>query len=63
MTLSQTTVLANCAPYNPGTGTWTTVTSLKNARVHHTSTVLANGKVLDAAAENSNNELISAELY
>ncbi len=63
VTLSQTTVLASCALYNPGSGTWATAASLKYARVDHTSTVLANGKVLDAAGENANNELISAELY
>ena len=63
VTLSGTTVLATCVLYNPGTGTWTTTTSLKNARVDHTSTVLANGKVLDVGGEGANNELISAELY
>ena len=63
VTLSQTTVLASCVLYNPGTGMWTTAASLKSARVDHTSTVLANGKVLDAAGENANNELISSELY
>ena len=63
VTLSGTTVLATCALYSPGTGTWTTTTSLKNARVDHSSTVLANGKVLDAGGDDTNNELISAELY
>jgi N-acetylneuraminic acid mutarotase len=63
ITLSGTTVLATCAVYNPGTGTWTTTTSLKNARVDHTSTVLATGRVLDAGGDDGNNELISAELY
>ena len=63
VTLSTTTVLASCAIYNPGTGTWATTSSLKNARVDHTSTLLATGKVLDAGGENANNELISAELF
>ena len=63
VTPTSTTVLASCAIYNPGSGTWTTTSSLKNARVDHTSTLLANGKVLDAAGDNANNELISAELF
>ena len=63
VTLSTTTVLASCAIYNPGTGTWATTTSLKNARVDHTSTLLGTGKVLDAGGENATNELISAELF
>jgi N-acetylneuraminic acid mutarotase len=63
VTPTSTTVLASCAIYNPGSGTWTTTSSLKNARVDHTSTVLSNGKVLDAGGENANNELSSAELF
>ncbi len=63
VTSSTTTVLASCAIYNPGTGTWTTTSSLKNARVDHTSTLLPNCKVLDAGGENATNELISAELF
>src|SRR5579859_900105 len=63
VTLSGTTVLASCAIYNPGSGTWTTANSLTNARVDHTSTLLANGHVLDAGGDNANNELSSAELY
>jgi N-acetylneuraminic acid mutarotase len=63
VTSTTTTVLASCAIYNPGSGTWTTTSSLKNARVDHTSTVLSNGKVLDAAGDNATNELISAELF
>jgi hypothetical protein len=63
VTATATTVLATCAIYNPGTGAWTSATSLKNARVDHTSTVLSNGKVLDAGGENATNELINAELY
>jgi N-acetylneuraminic acid mutarotase len=63
VTLNSTTVLASCAIYNPGSGTWTTASSLKNARVDHTSTVLANGHVLDAGGDNANNELSSAELF
>jgi hypothetical protein len=56
-------VLASSAIYNPGAGTWTTASSLKNARVDHTSTLLVNGKVLDAGRDNANNELSSAELF
>jgi hypothetical protein len=63
VTLSGTTVLASCAIYNPGSGAWTTASSLKNARVDHTSTLLANGHVLDAGGDNANNELSSAELF
>ena len=63
VTPNSTTVLATCAIYNPGNGTWTTASSLKNARVDHTSTVLANGHVLDAGGDNNNNELSSAELF
>ena len=63
VTLSGTTVLATCALYNPGTGAWTTAASLKSARVDHSSTVLASGKILDAGGDDANNELISAELY
>jgi large repetitive protein len=53
----------SCVIYNPGTGTWTTTTSLKNARVNHISILLPHGQVPDAAGENANNELISAELF
>jgi hypothetical protein len=63
VTSTSTTVLASCAIYNPGSGTWTTASSLKNARVDHTSTVLANGHVLDAGGDNATNELSSAELF
>ncbi len=63
VTLLQTTVLASSAVYNPASGTWTTASSLKNARVDHSSTLLANGHVLDAGGDNANNELSSAELY
>ena len=58
-----TTVLANCATYNPSTKTWTGVSSLKNARVDHTATLLNNGHVLVAGGDDANNELSSAELY
>jgi hypothetical protein len=63
VTLNSTTVLATCAIYNLGSGTWATASSLKNARVDHTSTVLANGHILDAGGDNANNELSSAELF
>jgi N-acetylneuraminic acid mutarotase len=63
VTSNATTVLATCAIYNPATGTWASASSLKSARVDHTSTVLLNGKVLDAGGDNAANELISAELF
>jgi len=58
-----TTVLASCATYNPATGTWTTASSMKNARVDHTATLLHNGHILAAGGDNANGELSSAELF
>ena len=63
VTSGGTTVLASCATYNPGTGKWTAISSLQNARVDHSSTLLANGHVLDAGGDSANAELSSAELY
>lgn len=58
-----TTVLASCATYNPATGSWTAASSMKNARVDHTATLLHNGHVLAAGGDNATNELSSAELF
>ncbi len=63
VTLSTTTVLASCAIYNPATGTWTTASSMVDARVDHTATLLHNGHVLAAGGENVSDELSSAELF
>ena len=58
-----TTVLASCALYNPGTGTWTSASSMNSARVDHSLVLLHTGHVLAAGGDNANNELSSAELY
>jgi N-acetylneuraminic acid mutarotase len=63
VTLTTTTVLASCATYNPTTGTWTTASTMKNARVDHSLTLLHNGHVLAAGGDNANGELSSAELF
>jgi len=58
-----TTVLASCALYNPGTGTWTIASSMNSARVDHSLVLLHTGHALAAGGDNANNELSSAELY
>jgi hypothetical protein len=63
VTSTSTTVLASCATYNPTTGTWTAASTLNNARVDHSSTLLHNGHVPTAGGDNCNGELSSAELY
>jgi len=63
VTSGGTTVLATCATYNPTTGTWTAASSMSNARVDHTLTLLPNGHALAAGGDDANNELSSAELY
>ena len=63
VTSSSTTTLASCATYNPSTGTWATASSMNNARVDHTATLLNNGHVLAAGGDNNNGELSSAELF
>jgi N-acetylneuraminic acid mutarotase len=63
VTSSSTTTLASCATYNPSTGAWATASSMNNARVDHTATMLNNGHVLAAGGDNNNGELSSAELF
>ena len=58
-----TTVLASCALYNPGTGAWTTASSMNSARVDHSLVLLHTGHALAAGGDNANNEVSSAELY
>jgi len=58
-----TTPLVSCATYDPATGTWTAVSSMKVARADHTATLLANGHVLAVGGDNANGELSSAELF
>jgi hypothetical protein len=50
--------------YNPATGAWVTVPSLSTARVGHSATLLADGRVLVyAGLGNGSTYLTSAELY
>jgi N-acetylneuraminic acid mutarotase len=58
-----TTVLASCAIYNPATGSWTTASTMKNARADHTATLLHNGHVLVTGGDNTSGELATAELF
>jgi hypothetical protein len=56
--------LTSAELYDPASGTWTPTGSLAVARVEHTATLLANGKVLVAGGFNSNDGVLaSAELY
>ena len=63
VTSTNTTVLASCATYNPTTGTWTSASSMSNARVDHSLILLTTGHALAAGGDNANGELSSAELY
>jgi hypothetical protein len=50
--------------YDPGTGTWSTAGTISAARIHHTATLLSNGKVLVAGGLTGvDNVLSSTELY
>jgi hypothetical protein len=62
-TVNGATPLASAELYNPATGTWSATGSMSNARAGHTSTVLHNGKVVNAGGSDAVNELDSAELY
>jgi N-acetylneuraminic acid mutarotase len=48
---------------NSNQGTWTTSAAMPEARGHHTSTLLNNGKVLVAGGANHSNYLSSAIIY
>jgi uncharacterized delta-60 repeat protein len=62
-----TVTLTSVELYDPQTGTWSITESMATARYSHTATLLPNGKVLVAGGgnfnNNTNNTLISAELY
>jgi hypothetical protein len=49
--------------YDPSTGTWSTTSSMNDARSDHTSSILRNGKVLVIGGETPGVYLKSAELY
>lgn len=63
------TNLSSAELYNPTNGTWQATGSLTNARIAHTATLLANGKVLVVGGATVNDNLAinniyaSAELY
>jgi hypothetical protein len=60
-----TTTHSSAELWDPGTGTWSITASLAHARVSHTSSVLASGKVLVAGGYDYGTSayLTSAELY
>ena len=62
-TVNGATPLASAELYNPASGAWSATGSMSNARAGHTSTVLHNGKVVNAGGSDAVNELDSAELY
>lgn len=55
--------MASAEVFDPGTGTWTPVSSMSVARDEHTSTTLLNGKVLVVGGQQVGVALASAELY
>jgi hypothetical protein len=60
----QTVIVASAEVFDPGTGNWTATGSLNEARVLHTATMLAAGRVLAAGgAGGDQTSLASAELY
>jgi len=63
VTANGTKVLASAELYNPSTGAWTKTSSMSNARVGHSATLLSSGQVLAVAGSGANTELSSAELY
>jgi N-acetylneuraminic acid mutarotase len=46
-----------------GSGTWTAIASLRNARESHTATLLSNGNVVVAGGQGSGNVIASTEVY
>jgi N-acetylneuraminic acid mutarotase len=46
-----------------GSGTWTSIASLHNARESHTATLLSNGNVVVAGGQGSGNVIASTEVY
>ena len=50
-TVNGATPLASTELYNPATGKWSATGSMSNARAGHTSTVLHNGKVVNAGRQ------------
>jgi len=62
-TVNGATPLASAELYDPATGKWSATGSMSNARAGHTSTVLHNGKVVNAGGSDAVNELDSAEMY
>jgi len=59
-------MLASAEVYTPGvaaTAVWTTTGSMGAARMDHTATVLANGKVLVTGGSGMNGTLASTEIY
>ncbi len=63
VTNNATTVVSSTEIYNPGTGRWSATGNMTSPRVGHSSTLLQSGQVLNAAGNNGNNELVTAELY
>ena len=60
----QTIILASAEVFDPDTGDWSATGSLTEARVIHTTTLLADGRVLAAGGAGSDqNSLASAEFY
>lgn len=49
--------------FDPATGKWTDVGSMRNPRFNHVAVMLQNGRVLVAGGQNANGFLIEAEIY
>jgi hypothetical protein len=55
--------LASAELYDPASGTWTATASMAIPRMHHTATLLPNGRVLVSGGTNPGGALASAELF